>query len=470
MGRYITEYWPPGTTTADGDSYEAYIPHPLEDWNPELSRSAYYRLEAAEQDIENAVLQADLVPGYRWATDCLMLQSESLSSSAIEGVHSSLEGLIAPHDEQDIADRTALGNWEMLDAAVEMAHEYQPFTVEDIKELHFALMTRSDTPQMAGTFRHGPGWIGKKQHYALGPVSAQYVPPPAYMVNELMNDLVETINYSDLSPILKATLVHTQFETIHPFPDGNGRVGRALVLVSLGKSGLTSGAPMPISHALLENRQQYYKALLRYQRFTGDEDDPQRSRDLEAIALLMADCGHETAKQTRDAVAAIKVTMEQWNRKLASSRQKSAVWSVAEELVRTPVFTVEVMQEQTDLPLQTVYRCVRELKSRGVLTTNGSRRNTIYTADDILQIADTVLKIRSRHTRSSTSNKKGHSGQESSSNANPAQQSEQARSRPKRVQSKQQHNGIAVRCEYKGPRTEKQCVRSIDHIGQHRYQ
>ena len=469
MGSYITEYWPPGTTASDGDGYEAYMPHLLEGWSPELSRHAEYRLEAAGSDIEDAVLHADLVPGYRWATNCLMLQSESLSSSAIEGVYSSLEGLVAPPDEQDVADRTALGNWEMLDAAVEMAQEYQPFRVEDIKELHHALMIRSDNPQIAGRFRHGPGWVGEEQHHGLGPLRALYIPPPAYKVDELMDDLVETINYSDLPPLLKAALVHTQFETIHPFPDGNGRVGRALILVSLGRSGLTSGAPMPFSHALLEDRRDYYRALLRYQRFAGDWDDPQRSHALEDMALLMADCGHKAAQQTRDASVEIRATMDRWNNKLAGVRDKAAIWIVAEELVRTPVFTVDVMQEQTDLPQQTVYRCVSELKSRGILSTDGSRRNTVYTADDILQIADNVLKIRSRSANSKTPKRKTKHKGKPNINAEPATDAQDKPRRRTNAQPRQSHNKIATRCGYEGPRSKKTCVKLAGHRGQHRY-
>jgi len=468
VGRYITEYWPPGTTAADGDGYEAYVPHPLGDWTPDLSRRARYRLEAAERDIQDACQQADLVPGYRWATDSLMLQSESLSSSAIEGVYSSLEGLVAPPHGQDTADRTALGNWEMLDAASGMAEEYRPFAVEDVKELHHTLMIRSDNPQIAGRFRQGPGWVGERQHQALGPVGARYIPPPAHMVDDLMDDLIETINYSGLPPLLKATLVHTQFETIHPFADGNGRVGRALILVSLGRGDLTSGVPMPISHALLENRQQYYRALLRYQRFAGDEDDPRRSHDIEDMALLMADCGHRAAEQTREAASAIELVMGEWNKKLAGARHKSAVWHVAEELIRTPVFTVEVMQEQTGLPLQTVYRCVRELTARGILTTNGSRRNTIYTAEDVLRIADNVLRIRARAPGSPASTTTAHSSR-SGSQAGSRQQSRQDWARPKKAPSGQQHSGIAARCDHEGPRSGKRCVRAAGHNGQHRY-
>ena len=468
MGRYIAEYWPPGTTAADGDRYEAYVPHPIGGWTPELSRRAEYRLGAAENDIQDAVLHADLVPGYRWATDCLLLQGESLSSSAIEGVYSSLEGLVAPPDEQGVADRTALGNWEMLDAAVEMSQEYQPFTVEDVKELHYALMIRSDNPQIAGRFRHGPGWVGQEQHRALGPLRAHYVPPPAYMVDKLMEDLIDTINHSDLPPVLKATLVHTQFETIHPFPDGNGRVGRALILVSLGRSGLTSGAPMPISHTLLENRQDYYKALLRYQRFTGESEDPQRSLDLEDIAFLMADSLHKAAEQTRQAATEVTLTMEEWNTRLAGSHQQSAVWRVAEELVRIPVFTVEVMQEQTDLPFPTLYRCVSELKSRGILTTNGKRRNTVYTADDILRIADDVLKIRSRSATSKTSKKKTNpkTRPDSKTGAVPRVKSNP---RGKKTQTSQPYSRIAARCGFEGPRSKRHCVRVAGHEGQHRY-
>jgi len=371
MGRYVTEWWPPGATDADGETYEAYVPHPIEEWQPELSRRAKYRLDDAEHDIADAVQTAERVADYRWATDCLMLQSESLSSSAIEGVYSSLEGLVAHPDEQDVSDRTALGNWEMLDAAMGMAEDYQPIRVDDIKELHHILMSMSDTPQIAGRFRQGPGWVGQGQHRSRGPLAARYVPPPAYLIDPLMDDLAAAINYSDLSPILKAALVHTQFETIHPFPDGNGRVGRALILISLGRSGVTKGVPLPISHALLANHQDYYNSLLSYQRFTGDEDDPDQSHDLEGIALLMADSAHLAAEQTREATVAVGSTMNDWDRKLADSRNQTARWQVLEELVRTPVFTVDSMQKQTGLPAQTVYRCVKELKSCGIISTNG---------------------------------------------------------------------------------------------------
>lgn len=215
---------------------------------------------------------------------------------------------------------------------------------------------------------------------------------------------------------------------------------------------------MPISHALLENRQQYYKSLLRYQRFAGDEDDPRRSNDIEDMALLMADCGHRAAEQTREAASAVEFVMGEWNKKPAGARQKSAVWHVAEELIRTPVFTIEVMQEQTGLPLQTVYRCVRELTARGILTTNGSRRNTIYTADHILRIAGNVLRIRARAPESPAFTKRAHSSR-GGSRAVSGQQSRQERSRPKRAPSGQQHSGIAARCDHEGPRSGKRCAR-----------
>ncbi len=396
MGHYVTQYWPPATSEPDGESYQAYVPHLIEGWQPELSHRAQYRLEAAEKDLVDAVENAASVSSCRWATDCLMLQSESLSSSAIEGVYSSLEGLVARPEKQDMFDRTALGNWEMLDAAADMAHDYQPFRVADIKELHEILMIKSDNPQIAGQLRQGPGWVGQQQHHSQGPLRARYVPPPAYLIDDLLDDLVAMINYSGLQPLCKASLVHTQFETIHPFSDGNGRVGRALILVSLGRSGVTKGATLPISHALLQNRQGYYNSLLRYQRFTGAEDALERSYALEGIVLLMADSVHLAAAQMREAASAIEATMRDWQNKLADSHQQPASRQVLEELLRIPVFTIDVLQDQTGLPKQTVDCCVAELQECGIVTTNEQSPNTIYTADDILQIVDNILQVRSR--------------------------------------------------------------------------
>lgn len=383
----------PRLPQARGSRGEERILHRLGGWGGELSRRAEFRLAAAVADVEDAVLHADIVPDYRWATDCLLLRSESLNSSAIEGVHSSLEGLVAPPDKQSVADRTALGNWDMLNAAVEKAQELQPFTVEDVKELHHTLMIRSDNSQVAGIFRRGSD-----------------------CVDELMDDLEGIINNSDLPPIFKATLVHAQFETIHPFADGNGQVGRALILVVLGRSGLTSGAPMPFSHALLENGQAYCRVLARYQRFTGDRADPLRWRLLEEMALLMADCAHGAAQQTREASSAVRAVMGKWSSKLADAGENSALWTVAEELVRNPVFTVDVMEEQTGLAPQAVHGCVGELKTRGILTTSGGRKNTVYTADDILEIADNVLGMRSRSASPKTANKATKSTEQSPNN------------------------------------------------------
>ncbi|WP_420640025.1 Fic family protein [Candidatus Poriferisocius sp.] len=434
-----------------------------------MSRQADYRIEAAERDIEDAVSRADAAAGFRWATDSLMLQSESLSSSAIEGVYSSLAGMSAPPNEQDLADEMALANWEMLDAAMELAMGYEPLTIDDLLELHQALMIRGDNPAIAGRLRQGPGWVGEARRFGHGPIGARFIPPPHYAIPELLDDLVDAVNRpADVSPLLHTALVHAQFETIHPFHDGNGRVGRALVQICLGRSGLTRGVPLPISHALLAARQTYYDELLKYQRYEGPPNDNHRSRCVEPLAMLFADCAHDAAQQARDAATRIDRMLESWQAKLLDSRSTSSIWLIAEELVRTPVFTVETMREQTALPDKTVYRCVNQLASLGIIIPNDSRRNTVYTASEVLSIAEEVLRVRSRHadrTRPSSTpggrpardRKRG-----SRSTASPRDSGNSGGS--------SSVNRFLGQCPYVGPRSRMQCIRPQGHNGQHRYE
>ena len=462
MGRYVTQVWPPG---ADGHEYRAYIPHPLEEWDPQLSRRLSDRVSAADEDIEDTISISVQQVSYRWAADSIMAQGESLSSSAIEGIYASLEGMSMGTDGADAANRAALGNWEMAEMALSIAEGADPLTVDDILELHSTLMEKTETPHLAGRLRQGPAWVGAPALAGMGPVGARFVPPPAEHVMPLLDDLVDYINHSDHPPVLRAAIVHAQFETIHPFPDGNGRTGRALIPIALLSDDRESTLHLPISRALLANRSTYYDALDSF-RYEGPPHDPLRSTGLEPWVELLADSIQRATEQVRTGADLAADLMKDWQNRLGSIRSDSAVWQIASELPVQPVFTAESIRSALapGPSIAAIRRGIDRLNQAGIVQTTGKSGQTqVYRAPEIINLAESVLGLQEAAaagvaTRSADDLLPPTFSTPPSevSSRHPQSRSSTARSTP-------------WQCPHTGKRTKKQCTLPHDHRGQHRY-
>ena len=199
-----------------------------------------------------------------------LLRSEAIASSRIEGVAPSahrvaLAELAQQEEVRGLSEqaRAVARNVTLVRAAVEELSGARPVTADRLLALHRSLLP--DSPEHHGT-RSTQNWVGGSSYH---PLDADFVPPPPELVPDLVADLLTYLNGATHAPLIQAALVHAQFETIHPFADGNGRVGRELIHTVLTRRGLLAGMILPTSPVLSTLSDEYIEALSRF-REAGD--------------------------------------------------------------------------------------------------------------------------------------------------------------------------------------------------------
>src|SRR5687767_6354057 len=193
-----------------------------------------------------------------------LLRSEAIASSLIEGISPSpqqvaLAELAQDEDVRGFSEQAKLvaNNITVLRRASRELVDARRISVDDIVDLHSALLPNEQHQGL----RTVQNWIGGSNWH---PLDADFVPPSSRHVKPLMSDLAEYMNGSLHAPLVQAALVHAQFETIHPFTDGNGRVGRALIHTILARRGLAPRAVLPVSLVLSTLRESYVRSLSAY--------------------------------------------------------------------------------------------------------------------------------------------------------------------------------------------------------------
>ncbi|MDE0607570.1 MAG: Fic family protein [Acidimicrobiaceae bacterium] len=197
----------------------------------------------------------------------LLLRNEGMASSGIEGLREPIESVL-------VAARTGGGgnagwmadNLVVIDSALDTAHE--PLTVDILHSWHRQLMRNGMLPSnMVGSFRPALGWVG-----GTSPSNAAYVPPPPSEIPRLTDDLVAFANSEpeDLDPVSHAAIIHAQFVAVHPYGDGNGRLGRVLISRTLRRSGVSPRTTVPISIAIARDPGGYLSGLHLFEQGTVD--------------------------------------------------------------------------------------------------------------------------------------------------------------------------------------------------------
>jgi Fic family protein len=249
--------------------YQAFVPDHIDGWDRPLASRAAEAVAAA-----TAALGALHAVGAGHDLETLaapLLRSEALGSSFIEGLRASNKRLALAAYEPLAADGTAravLGNVRAMERAVEIGTARRRFRLDDLLDVHRTLLDGTSEGRYAGVVREDQNWIGGR---GLSPADATFVPPPADRVRALLDDLVEFVNLDDLPAIAQAAIAHAQFETIHPFGDGNGRTGRCLIHVILRRRGLTPLFVPPVSVVLATNARRYVAGLVDFR--DGRVDD-----------------------------------------------------------------------------------------------------------------------------------------------------------------------------------------------------
>lgn len=262
-----------------------------------------------------------------------------------------------------------VANERAMSAAIALAERIDG---QAILTMHEALLGHGD-PGIAGRWRQDQVWIGGGD---LGPHEAQFVPPHPERVPAAIDDLVAFIGRDDI-PVLAHALAHAQFETIHPFPDGNGRAGRALVHAHLRNKGLTRHVTLPVSAGLLTDTDAYFAALDRY-----------REGDCIAIAAQFARAAFAAITNARRLAGELHAIRAEWQGRIAA-RRGAVVWRIADMLVRRPVVNAAVIAEEIGIAPQNTHRAVPRLVDTGVVVEcTGKQRNRMWRAPEVLEALD----------------------------------------------------------------------------------
>ena len=214
--------------------YEAYVPEEIADTNPALPATVSRVLHEADEAVRELNDDLPNVTGLE-ALARQLLRQESVASSRIEGLvmsHRRLARAAVAEDDQyrDASAESILANIAAMEHAITVTSALATLTPAAIVDVHRVLMKDTREARIAGVVRTSQNWIGGNNY---NPRGAAFVPPPADDVKRLLADLAELMNRRGLSATLQAAIAHAQFETIHPFPDGNGRTGRCLILSSI---------------------------------------------------------------------------------------------------------------------------------------------------------------------------------------------------------------------------------------------
>jgi Fic family protein len=349
--------------------YQAAVPARICQLSPQLPAE----VTAAAEEASNEIARFDAEMGGEIAPfHAVLLRSESAASSRIENLTASARA-IAEAELGDIGRRNAseiVANTHAMNAAIALADRID---AEAILAMHAALMEHT-APDIAGQWRRQQVWIGGGD---LGPHRALFVPPRHSRVTRAVADLVRFVARDDLPTLAQAAIAHAQFETIHPFPDGNGRTGRALLHAMLRTKGLTRTVTVPVSAGLLTNPQTYFDALTAY-----------RDGDPTAIVVRVAEAAFAAIANGRRLVSDLRAIRHGWNGRIAA-RRDSAAWRVADLLLHYPVINVALLARELGISANNAPRYIQPLEKAAVLVECTDRkRNRVWRAPDVLQAID----------------------------------------------------------------------------------
>jgi Fic family protein len=310
-----------------------------------------------------------------------LLRAESVASSRIEGLVLSQRRLARaeaeePHARDETA-RSVLGNVVAMEHAVLVGAGAKPLRLKDVLEIHRLLMLATTTPDIAGELRERQNWIGGN---AFNPGRADFVPPAPERVPDLMDDLVAFMNRVDLPPVVQAAVAHAQFETIHPFADGNGRVGRALIHVVLRRRGLAPRYVPPVSLVLAADAKAYVRGLTAFREDHATE-----------WILLFAQAIERAAAKASELALRLAELQERWRERAGRPRRHSSAEALIVELPAHPIVTVATAQRFLGRSKQAVNEAIAVLAEKGVLhPITLARRNRAWEARDLFDLIHDV--------------------------------------------------------------------------------
>jgi Fic family protein len=342
-GRTVVISW-------QGRRVEAFVPAalPRSFELPERVVRATERAGAALQRVEDRV-----TPRFETLAR-LLLRAEGVASSYIEGVRAPAELVAVAEVDAEAVDATSAwvaDNLAVVDASLAHARSGAALRSADLHRWHATLMAHGALPgELVGRYRRVQNWVG-----GATPREAAYVPPPPEHVSGLMRDLLAVANAGRLDPVTQAAVVHAQFEAIHPYGDGNGRLGRVLIgWVLARRSGVR--VPPPVSVVMARDTGGYLSGLTRW-----------RQGDVAGWVGWMAEAVSRSAEQIVDVVAYAEDLRRRWEDQLAGVRSDAAARRLLDLLPAHLVLTAPLVAELLGVSGPAARAAVDALATRGIL-------------------------------------------------------------------------------------------------------
>ncbi len=374
QGRYVT-------ISTVGEKAQAFVPAPLPpcppiEWTPELrGKFDQALLELGRLDSVSTLLPDTSLFLYMY------VRKEAVLSSMIEGTQSSLSDLLLYELDQEpgvpLDDVREVSNYvAALDHGLRLLEGGLPLSLRLLREIHSVLLNRGrGSNQTPGEFRRTQNWIGGTR-----PGNAAFVPPPAEEVLQCMSKL-ELFLHDQPEPtpvLLKAALIHVQFETIHPFLDGNGRLGRLLITLLLCEQKVLQ-KPMLYLSLYFKTHRQYYYELLDNVRLTGDWE---AWLDFFAEAIIVtATQAVETAQQL------LALSQEDVNKISGIGRAAASTLHVHRILMEHPIATSGWLAQKTGLTAATVNKALAHLQRLGIVKElTAQKRNRLFSYAGYIEI------------------------------------------------------------------------------------
>lgn len=393
MARVIKRTWHsslvPGLPRRErqGCRYEAYLPDPLAGRPITLDGTTAADSADAEQAVarlnreSRALIDSEAVAR-------LLLRAEAVASSRIEGLEIGARRLLraqvaraAGEDPGDVTALEVLNNVDSMSWAVGSLTSGRPITVDDLCGVHHRLLVGTSRDEHAGRIRTEQNWIGGSSY---NPCRAAFVPPPHEHVEALLEDLCAFCSTDDLPPTVQAAIAHAQVETIHPFVDGNGRTGRALIQIILRRRGLAPHVVPPVSLVLATWATDYIDALTDT-RYRGSWSSIAAHGGLNRWVALFATATRRSVADAEAYEARVGMLKAEWRARLSPVRAGSSIDLLIDGLPGAPIVTVRSAAQLIDRSEQAVNEAVPRLVAAGVLkqTTLG-RRNRAFEAPELL--------------------------------------------------------------------------------------
>lgn len=392
MAHYEKHYWlsdGSGVTRRQRQSceYESYVPDRL------AGRRFVFDGDVAADvmDAETAIVKFNASAATLVSTEALarlLLRAESVASSRIEGLVVGARRLLRVEAIRESAQRTSdvtaeevLGNIDAMQTALAAAGDDRSVSVDTLMQVHERLLRDTQLSRHAGMLREEQNWIGGNR---FNPCGAAFVPPPHEMVAPLLEDLCEFCNDDTLPAVAQAAIAHAQFETIHPFVDGNGRAGRALIHTILRRRGIAPRIVPPVSLILATLATDYVAALTGY-RYEGDPGSVEARDGINQWVALFAGCCSRAVDDAHRFEEQVHDIQAEWRARLGVVRSNSTLDLALDRIAGAPVLTVSGLAEMTGRSFEAANGAMERLVSAGVLTVaDARRRNRVYEAREII--------------------------------------------------------------------------------------